>query len=517
MLARRGAMLPKEEAPALSDDRRQCETSLAAFLRRSWPVLRPNEPLQWDIALEALCVHLEALRAGRLRNIYAATPPGTLKSHTINVAFPAWCWATEPSLQFLHGTCSDDNAVRDSLNCRRLIESDWYQERWGDRFSLASDQNEKDWYNTSAGGHRIITTTKSDVVGKKADILLGDDLHDITTVESKTMRDRAKYWFRNSFWNRVNNFRTGRRFVAGQRCHIEDVYADLIAMDWTLLLLPEEFEPRRACATPVWSDPRTREGEWLRPDRFAEPEKADSFKTLGARGYAAQHQQNPRPAEGNHYKAEWFAPRYVAGPDYYQLPASRGGRLWHLPQLTIFAVCDPAGGVSEASSCTAIGVYATTPDNNLLVLYSFSEHIGIDAIVPTLKWVCDAWRPSYVLFEGEFLYRQYAERAQEVRGMPAVKIVTTGGKDKLARATPAIYRAQAGQIILPADGPGFEWVSGWLEEHLAFTGRKDEENGACDCTSWAALELQDEALARAASPESLFSFGGYTPLAERQA
>jgi hypothetical protein len=32
-------------------------------------------------------------------------------------------------------------AVRDSLNCRRLIESDWYQQRWGNRFQLRDDQN----------------------------------------------------------------------------------------------------------------------------------------------------------------------------------------------------------------------------------------------------------------------------------------------------------------------------------------------------------------------------------------
>jgi hypothetical protein len=47
-------------------------------------------------------------------------------------------------------------ATRDSVKCRRLIESAWYQEFWGDRYQLTDDQNQKNRFENTKTGYRIV-------------------------------------------------------------------------------------------------------------------------------------------------------------------------------------------------------------------------------------------------------------------------------------------------------------------------------------------------------------------------
>ena len=47
-------------------------------------------------------------------------------------------------------------ATRDSVKCRRLIESDWYQERWADRYQLSDVQNQKQHFGNDCTGYRIV-------------------------------------------------------------------------------------------------------------------------------------------------------------------------------------------------------------------------------------------------------------------------------------------------------------------------------------------------------------------------
>jgi hypothetical protein len=45
-------------------------------------------------------------------------------------------------------------AIRDSVKCRSLIQSNWFQDRWKDRFKLKSDQNEKGKFENDHTGYR---------------------------------------------------------------------------------------------------------------------------------------------------------------------------------------------------------------------------------------------------------------------------------------------------------------------------------------------------------------------------
>ena len=75
--------------------------NLAEFVRRAWIVRNPGRQLRWAWYLHAMCDHLQAVTQGRIRRLAITLPPNTLKSFIVSVCWPAWQWATDPSLRFL--------------------------------------------------------------------------------------------------------------------------------------------------------------------------------------------------------------------------------------------------------------------------------------------------------------------------------------------------------------------------------------------------------------------------------
>ena len=57
----------------------------------------------------------------------------------------------------------------------------------------------------------------------RGDILILDDPHDPRNVHSPAERRNVSRWVREAFFNRVNDFRTGRHLIVGARTHVNDV------------------------------------------------------------------------------------------------------------------------------------------------------------------------------------------------------------------------------------------------------------------------------------------------------
>jgi hypothetical protein len=89
-------------------------------------------------------------------------------------------------LQRVHG---HSLSLMNSNLCRRLILSPFYQERFGHRFALRDDQNNKFHYDTTAGGSRITLSVGGGMLGMGGDINIADDPHDVAGVESAADRE----------------------------------------------------------------------------------------------------------------------------------------------------------------------------------------------------------------------------------------------------------------------------------------------------------------------------------------
>lgn len=208
-------------------------------------------------------------------------------------------------------------SVEHSLKCRRLIESDWYRNLFGDLFSIVSDRNTMKVFENDRGGYRYCTSVGGTSTGVGGSILVCDDPNSIDDAQSAAKREAANLWWSHVWSTRLNDPKQDVKIIVQQRAHFRDITGTVISNDsdkeWIKLILPNEFEPLRRCVTvPLlgetkpWADPREKAGELLSPDRFGEKETRNAKKELGEIGYAGQYQQVPSPATGALIKESWF-------------------------------------------------------------------------------------------------------------------------------------------------------------------------------------------------------------------
>lgn len=307
-----------------------CEDSLIEFIRDGWHVLEPKVPFVQGWVVEAICHHLEAVTRGEVTRLLINVPPGTTKSMSTSVFWPAWEWGPEglPDTRYIRLSFTDSNSIRDNLRCRDLTRSEWYRGLWGTRWTPRGDLWGKTWFGNRETGWQFASSTRSDLTGKRGDRLILDDPNAVQSTESEQVRDETLRWFSETLPSRVNNERSAI-VVIMQRVHEQDVAGHILAneLGYEHLVIPMEFEADRKCRTSVrwkdlpegspdyiwhdgWEDPRTSEGELAWPERFTAAGVEDLKKALrswgGEYAVAGQLQQRPAPRGGGMFKRSYF-------------------------------------------------------------------------------------------------------------------------------------------------------------------------------------------------------------------
>jgi predicted phage terminase large subunit-like protein len=281
--------------------------SFKQFVIQAWSILEPGTPFVDGIHAHAICEHLQAVTDGRIQNLIINVPPGHAKSLLTAVFWPAWAWIHHPESRWLFSSYREPLAIRDSVKCRRLIESEWYQQRWGDRYQMVDDQNQKHRFENDRTGYRVVVPM-SGATGERGDYLVVDDPHSVEQAESDAARISTTDWWNGTMSTRLNDLSKGHKVVIQQRLHESDLTGDLLTRGgYELLCLPAEFEPDHRCHTSIgWTDPRTAPGELLWPQRIDTAALETLKTTLGSYRYAGQYQQRPAPAEGGILKRHWW-------------------------------------------------------------------------------------------------------------------------------------------------------------------------------------------------------------------
>lgn len=297
----------------------EAKDSLHSFIKQAWRYLEGDKPFIDGWHIQAICEHLEAVKNRDIRNLLINIPPRSTKSSLVSVCFPAWVFIDSPQEQFMYASYSASISIRDSVKCRRLIESPWYQSRWGNCFKLVGDQNTKSKFENDKTGYRIATSSNSSVTGEGGSILVCDDPNNAQDGESEAKRESTSEWWDNVWSTRLNDPKADRRVVVQQRIHEDDISGHIMKNDssnsWVKLILPMEYEANRKSKTiilpstngKVWEDPRTKEGELLWPQRIG-PKELEQLKIdLGSEySVSGQLQQRPSPAAGGILKKSWF-------------------------------------------------------------------------------------------------------------------------------------------------------------------------------------------------------------------
>lgn len=283
------------------------EKHLVEFVRQAWHVLEPATDYIHGWHVDVICDHLEAVTNGQIKNLIINVPPGMMKSLLVSVMWPAWDWIAHPHRRFLTAAYAQTLSTRDALKTRRLLESQWYQERWGDRFRLSTDQNQKTRYENDKAGFRVAVSVGGAVTGERGDVRILDDPQNADGIKSEAQRESTIEWI-STVWPTRKMSKDSREVVIMQRLHERDVTGYLLSekLGYEHLVFPMRFEGV-PCATVLGkADPRTEPGELLCPDRYDEAEVADLEKRLGSDA-PGQLQQRPTSAEGGIFKKDWWS------------------------------------------------------------------------------------------------------------------------------------------------------------------------------------------------------------------
>ena len=314
------------------------------FVTDAWHVVEPGKEFKNDWHIDAICDHLTYVSLGDIDDLVINIPPRHTKSTIVAVMWPAWEWLWQPSTQWLFATYASALTIRDSVKTRRLIQSPWYQENFGDVFQLSSDLNQKGRFDNDKNGYRLATSVGGTATGEGGDRIVVDDAHNMKEINSDTIRAGVIDWWRDVMSTRGNDPKRLGRCIIAQRGHHKDLPGHVLASgSWVHLNLPGYFVPKYRCVTKakkdstriiparddgiftfgdhieplvkgetIFVDPRKKENELLTPDRFGPEEMAKLSYELTERGFESQIQQNPSAKGGNILKEEhwreWVEP-----------------------------------------------------------------------------------------------------------------------------------------------------------------------------------------------------------------
>ena len=287
-------------------DKTLAERSLKHFIRQAWHIVEPSTEYVHGWHIDEVCEYLEAISRGEIRKLIINIPPRHMKSLTVSVFWPCWEWIDKPWMRWLFSSYAEDLSKRDSQKCRRIIQSPWYQQNWGDKVRVESDQNQKQRFENTATGVRIATSVNALGTGEGGNRIVVNDPHNVRDVEYEVKRISTLHWWDESMSTRINDPKIAAKIIIMHRSHENDLTGHILEKErnYVHLCLPARYEkdhPSRYV-----KDPRREEGELLWPERYGEKEQSDIEGEMGSYAVAGQMQQRPSPRGGGMFKVERF-------------------------------------------------------------------------------------------------------------------------------------------------------------------------------------------------------------------
>lgn len=436
----------------------------------------------WHI--DCICEYLQAVDAGQVTRLLINMPPRYMKSICVSVMWPVHSWIRRPETRWLFASYAGNLSMQHSADRRTIIQSDWYQERWADRYQLTTDQNVKTEYQNNKQGRMFATSFDGTATGKGGDRIIIDDPHDPKGAESDTQRESTLTTFRRKLSTRLNNKKTGAIVVVMQRLHEKDVSALCIEEGYTHLCLENPCcNGNKVISAPSGKQWKRTDGELLWPEREGEPEVAQARLQLGPYGFAGQYGQSPAPAGGGRFKEEWIR-YFTCDGEFYRLWFPDGSsRAVRIDECDRFAMMDPAGTDKQQNNkaCyTVIGFYDITPTGDMLRFDHFRGQVEAPGAADKAVEMVRRNETEWIGVEQDGMGLGVIQTIRR-RGIPVRPIKARGSKE--ARSETAEIRMSAGMVYVPQGAP---WLFDWISELTKFPNseNKDQVDELAHAAMW---------------------------------
>jgi len=300
--------------------------SLYHFLQHFWGMVSAHT-FQPNWHIEYLCSELEkvaervANKQPREYDLIINIPPGSTKTATTSIFFPAWCWTKWPWMRFITASYSGALSLESAEYCRELIKSDAFKLVYPD-ISIKEDKDTKSNYrivkrdlnafslgkraSEVIGGSRYSTSVGGTLTGFHGDILIVDDPINPSQAVSDIELANANRWMEQTLSTRKTDKAVTPTILIMQRLNQGDPTGNMLEKqkeNIKHISLPGECQNFRMYVKPVEMLEKYVD-DLLDPVRLPWSVLKDLEADLGQYGYAGQIGQNPTPPGGGMFKID---------------------------------------------------------------------------------------------------------------------------------------------------------------------------------------------------------------------
>ena len=461
--------------PEVLVDRALCARSLRDFVHAAWHMVEPGREFKDNWHIGAICEHLQAVSEGEITRLVINVPPACMKSLLVCVFWPAWEWTLRPEIKWIYASYAASLSRRDSLRARRIMESDWYQQRWGHMFRRKEDEWTATRYVNNQGGVRLSTSVGGWVTGDHADRQVVDDPLKPAEVTgslkvSRGALEKCWNWWSETMATRLVDFERSARVIIMQRLHEGDLAGRVLQEDgYEHLCLPMEYEKADRITSIGFEDPRIETDELLWPNRFNEAAVAKLKADLGSRGAAAQLQQRPAPRAGAIFKRHWW--KYYYLPGYENL---RAEDCILLPRITRELMAwDCAFKGTDISDFVVGQVWGADQGQRYFLLDQFRDRVGFAETIRAVESLATKHPAATAKLVEDAANGPAVVDALKHRFGGLQLVSAAGGKESRANAIEPLV--EAGSVYLPHPTM-CPWVNDFIEELAVFpAGAHDDQ------------------------------------------
>jgi len=432
-------MTPDELYVVLDAERLLMQKSFATFLPVAWGVLNPSTPDVANRWYGALCEHLDAVRLGQIKRLAISMPPREGKSTICTILWPCHLWITEPSKRFIFYSYRADLALEHSVSRRNVLLSDWFKQRWGDRFSLSYDQNTKGFFSNNKTGRMEVITQAT---GSGGNCLIIDDPMSVEQAISDAERNSQNNKVRTSLMSRLDDQTRDTIILVQQRICEDDTTGSLLAGGgWEHLSISARVEDspqkiyfplsKRTEIRPV--------GDLMDSVRLPDNVLAQLKSDLGTWQFEAQYNQRPTPKSGTVIDPAWWK--------FY--PSATKMAIRNICDEVIVSV-DTATTMSETSCDVAIQSWGFCGGRSYL-LGRDTQKRNFASTLAGIKAMAQTWSTMTLLIEEKSTGPAVR---QTLTDLGYIVLKAQPSIDKLSRLQTASPGVEAGMYYLPDDSDG---------------------------------------------------------------
>ena len=328
--------------------------------------------------LQYLADELEKFATGDTRRLVINLPPGHLKTSLGSVCGAAWLLAQDPTLKIIVVSHAEHLSKAIARKIRTILQSAWYREIFTTR--VKKGHAEITDFGTTSGGGVFVTSFQAGFTGRRADVIVVDDPHDIrddieriaATIET----------FSTVLMSRLNDRKQGRVLVIAHRVHERDLSAYLQQKpSWRHVILPliaikdQSYETSAG----VW---RRRRGGLLRPDSLSLDDIDDMRVNSFNPDFGMLYQQDAESQGLPAITADCF-------PVISETLSIRG---------SIVLSVDPGVSNRRTSAYSVIQAWILTPDRYVL-FDQFRDQIDFSGLRDAIRRFRRRYQPVAILVE----------------------------------------------------------------------------------------------------------------------